>query len=161
VSARVRLIAAGVLVVLIVAGIGLAFTSGGGSGSNDPTVGKLKITGQYVTASENAVSSVYFTVKNNGPEDTLLSVTTNASDTASIHQDVTKGNSSSMQLLQDLTIPPNGELVMKPGAYHVMITNLTKPLEKGSTVSVTLKFAKAGSVTFDAPVRSIIDAANQ
>jgi copper(I)-binding protein len=66
-----------------------------------------------------------------------------------------------MQLLQDLTIPPNGELVMKPGAYHVMITNLTKPLEKGSTVSVTLKFAKAGSVTFDAPVRSIIDAANQ
>lgn len=159
-SARVRLIGAGALLVLIVGALGLAFASSG-NGSSDPTIGKLQITGQYVTATDNQVSAVYFTVKNHGPQDTLLTVSTNASDTASIHEDVTKGNSSSMQLLQDLTIPPDGELVMKPGAYHVMITNLTKPLEKGSKVSVTLAFAKADAVTFDAPVRSITDTANQ
>jgi periplasmic copper chaperone A len=161
VSARIRLLAAAALVILVVGAIGLAYASGGGSEGGKPSVGKLQITGQYVTSSENQVSSVYFTVKNHGAEDTLLTVSTNASDTASIHQDVTKGNSSSMQLLQDLTIPANGELVMKPGAYHVMITNLSQPLKTGTSVSVTLRFAKAGSVTFDAPVRSIIDTANQ
>lgn len=151
-----RIVAAAVVVAIIGAGIFVAFVAGGDdSGSTAATPGaNLTITDAYVYETTNDVASLYFTVKNSGPEDSLLSVSTDASDQASIHQDVTEGASSSMKMLEDMTIPAKGEFSFKPGVDHVMLTNVQKPLTAGMTVNVQATFAKGGTITFAAPVKS-------
>jgi copper(I)-binding protein len=42
--------------------------------------------------------------------------------------------------------------VLKPASYHVMLMDAQK-LAPGTSVKVTLKFEKAGSITIDVPVR--------
>ena len=44
---------------------------------------------------------------------------------------------------------------LAPGGYHLMFTHLTKPLEKGQTVTATLAFVRAGPVTVHFPVQAI------
>jgi copper(I)-binding protein len=153
VSTRLRLGALALIALVVVAGAGIAVFGDGGDGDSSPK-SPITVTGQYVTETENDVAALYFTIKNSGAQDTLLSVSTDASPDSSIHQDVTQGLSSSMQLLQDLVIPANGELTMKPGAYHVMITGITKPLTAGTQVAVHLTLQKNGTIDFTAPVKS-------
>jgi copper(I)-binding protein len=43
--------------------------------------------------------------------------------------------------------------VLKPGSYHVMLMNLTEPLEEGDTVELELEFSSAGKVKLTAPVK--------
>jgi len=151
-----RIIAAALVVCIVGAGIFVAFTAGDGGGGDDAatTGSNLTITDAYVYETTNDVASLYFTVKNSGAEDTLLSVSSDASDQASIHQDVVEGASSSMKMLEDLTIPAKGEFTFKPGVNHVMLTNVQKPLTAGMTVNVQADFLKGGTVTFAAPVKS-------
>jgi periplasmic copper chaperone A len=151
VSARIRIAAACLIAALIAVGAGIAVLSEGG-GSSSPS-SPITVTDQYVTATTNDVAALYFTIKNNGPEDTLLGVTTDASDSASLHRDVVNGGSASMQLLQDLTVPAGGQLVFKAGGNHVMVEGIQNGLDAGQSVNVTLTFQKAGKLTFVAPVK--------
>jgi copper(I)-binding protein len=45
-----------------------------------------------------------------------------------------------------LEIKPGETVELKPGGFHVMLTGLKQPLEKGQKVKATLEFAKAGKV---------------
>lgn len=152
-STRLRLGAIAVIALVVIVGGGIAFFAGGSDSSSTPT-SPITISGQYVTETTNDVAALYFTIKNSGAQDTLLSVSTDASPDSSIHQDVTEGLSSSMKMLQDLVIPANGELTMKPGAYHIMMMGLKKPLTAGMQVTVHLTLQKNGTIDFTAPVKA-------
>ncbi len=149
---RIRIAVACLIGALIVAGGGIAAFSSSGNGDSTPS-NPITVSDQYATSTVNDVAAVYFTIHNSGPEDTLLGVSTNVSDSASLHETVTQGNSSSMQNLQDLKVPSNGELVFKTGGNHVMIDDLKNGLQAGQQVTVTLTFQKAGTLTFIAPVK--------
>ena len=154
-SPRLRLTAIALMALIVVAGAGIAMR-GGGSNDNSTPAQPITISGQYATASTNDVAAVYFTIKNSGSQDdTLLSVATDSSPDASLHQDVTTGITSSMKMLQDIVIPAKGQLEMKPSAYHVMMSGLTKPLEAGTTVTVHVTLQKAGTISFTAPVKAL------
>jgi copper(I)-binding protein len=152
VRSKVRIFAVVLIVVVIGAGAGIAAISGGGGGSSTPSQ-PISISDPVVTSTVNDVAALYFTIKNSGAEDSLLTVSTDASDSASLHQDVVNGPSSSMKLLQDITVPAHGQLQFKSGAYHVMVNDLKSGLKAGQTVNVTLMFRNAGTVTFAAPVK--------
>jgi copper(I)-binding protein len=49
-------------------------------------------------------------------------------------------------LADGLTIPPGATVRLAPSGYHLMLTELKQPLKQGETVTMTLKFAKAGDV---------------
>ena len=51
-----------------------------------------------------------------------------------------------------LEIRPGETVTLKPGADHLMLTQLKHPLETGSTIAATLQFEKAGTVKVDVPV---------
>lgn len=53
-----------------------------------------------------------------------------------------------------LEIKPGETVELKPGGYHVMFVDLKEPLKQGEDVSVTLKFAKAGSIDVKYPVEA-------
>ena len=46
-------------------------------------------------------------------------------------------------------------LEIKPGGYHVMFVGLKEPLKQGEDLTVTLKFAKAGTVEVKYPVEAV------
>jgi copper(I)-binding protein len=97
-------------------------------------------------------------LKNTGKtDDTLLSVTTDVTKTAQIHETKidTKGVMSMNHLTQGLTIPAGKTVELKPRGLHLMLLGLTKVLKEKDTVSVALTFAKAGTKTIILPIQDI------
>ena len=58
---------------------------------------------------------------------------------------------SFMMILQNAIL--NGEVVLEPGGYHIMLMGLAHALEEGSSFPLTLTFEKAGSLEIDVPVQ--------
>jgi copper(I)-binding protein len=52
-------------------------------------------------------------------------------------------------------VPPDGYLELKPGGLHIMLINLTSPLEAGSMFTLTLNFEQAGAVEVSVPIREL------
>ncbi len=73
-----------------------------------------------------------------------------------IHQMSMQGGVMKMRALPDgLEIPAHGSVKLAPGGYHIMFTDLKRPLVKGETVKATLTFEHAGAVSVDFPVQGI------
>lgn len=127
-----------------------------GMNNGAASLGDLELEGAYVRATApNAPSGGgYLTIVNKGEEaDRLLSIATNASDKAEIHEMAMKDNVMMMSPLPDgVDIPAQGQITLKPGGMHLMFMGLKAPFEAGQTISVTFNFARAGAVTLDLPV---------
>lgn len=118
------------------------------------TIGKLSIINPWARTTTNDVSAAYFTVKNAGPEDTLVSAKSNITMMVQLHEVVTEGTTSKMQEKPGgFVVPANGELTLKAGGYHVMLMNLKAPLNVGDKVELELTFKNAGTVKVTAPVQ--------
>lgn len=115
----------------------------------------VAISDAYITTSSSDVAALYFTVKNHGGADTLESVSTDAAGFASFHQNVVTGASASMQPLDRVEIPADGEFAFRPGDYHVMLEGAEDPLKAGEKVEVAAHFLNAGTVNFTAVVRGV------
>ena len=117
-------------------------------------VGHLAIYGPYVPASPTDIAALYFVVVNEGGEaDRLIGIGSAAARITTLHQTVIDGESSRMSMVEGgLEIPPAGEVVLAPGGYHAMLTDLVEPLEVGDLVHATLEFESAGTVMIEAPV---------
>jgi len=111
-------------------------------------VGDLRIDHGFAFEPITAASgAAYFRIHNNGTvPDTVLEASSPTARSASFH-------GSSMAQLDVLEIPPGGEVELKPGATHLMLTNFGNPPRAGDSLPVTLKFARAGVVTLQLPVR--------
>ena len=72
---------------------------------------------------------------------------------AQIHEMVMSGGNMTMQEVDSIPAKAGEMLELEPGGYHVMLMGLKKPLVTGETISVTLKFAKAGDVVVEVPVQ--------
>ena len=137
-----------------VAGLGVA--CGADEPRDSPPVavkGGLEVYDAYAPASPAPdVASLYFTVVNTSQHaDTLTAVRTNMG-VAMLHEVVTEDGLSKMQHVPAVPIAPGDTLRLVPGSYHVMLSQLPRPLEVGDTISVTLQFACAGELTFNAVV---------
>lgn len=75
---------------------------------------------------------------------TLVGVSTPAAGSADVHEMKMEGNLMKMRpLAGGLPLPAGQAVVLKPGGYHIMLTDLKAPLKKGDTVTMTLKFEDA------------------
>ena len=99
---------------------------------------------------------VFLSVENKGDRtDRLLTVSTPMAGTAELHQMVMDAGVMRMRAVAGLDVKPGDRLVLKPGAYHVMLTDLKQPLQAGETFPLTLGFEKAGSIKVDVEVESM------
>jgi copper(I)-binding protein len=57
------------------------------------------------------------------------------------------------QLEDGLEIPAGGQVMLKPGSFHVMLMDLKQPLKAGDKVPLTLTFAGAGPLETELEVR--------
>lgn len=99
-------------------------------------------------------SAIYMTIRNSGDQaDRLLKAQSDAAHVVEIHNVKNNNGVMSMFPVDAVEVPAQGEAVLKPGSFHVMLIGLTRDLKVGDTVTVTLTFAQAGALTVTAEVR--------
>lgn len=98
----------------------------------------------------------YALIRNpNRQEDRLLGGSTAIADAVEVHSMTMDGGIMRMRPVTDgLAIPAGGSVALRSGGYHLMLTGLKRPLKRGETVEIRLRFARAGSV----PVRFKVEA---
>jgi len=103
------------------------------------------------------VAGGYFTVVNKGSApDRLLSISSDISDKAELHEMGVKDGVMTMRPVSGgLEIPAGGKVALKPGAYHLMFTGLKRQPKQGEKFPATLTFEKAGSVKVEFAVEGM------
>jgi periplasmic copper chaperone A len=97
-------------------------------------------------------SAAYFTIRNRGGEDRLLSASSPVGET-SIHETSIEDGVMRMRPLESLEIPANSTVALEPHGMHIMLMGLQAPLETGATVPIELTFERAGPRQVEAEVR--------
>jgi periplasmic copper chaperone A len=103
------------------------------------------------------VAAVYLTVWNHGDApDTLTGAETPLAGMVHLHRMGGIGGSR-MQAIEAVDVPAGGQVQLRPGGLHLMLMRLThRPLE-GDTIDLTLRFARAGTVSVRVPIVSYLE----
>jgi copper(I)-binding protein len=144
--------------------IGLAFASGffaTAALAQEIQLGDLRIEQPWsrATPKGSPVAGGYLTIRNTGATaDRLTGGSSDVAKDVQVHEMSMDGGVMKMrQLVNGLEIPPGGSVDLKPGGYHLMLLSLSKQLNKGETLPITLTFERAGKVTVDFKVGGIGD----
>lgn len=91
----------------------------------------------------HANSAAFMTLSNNGNQDlVLVGVKTSRAKVAELHTMLHEDGKMKMRRVEHLVVPSKGELVLKPGADHLMFFDLDKAWRKGDQLELTLLFAR-------------------
>src|SRR5205085_2093471 len=103
------------------------------------------------------VAGGYLKITNAGTApDRLVGGSTEVAKRFEIHEMKMDGGVMKMRELKDgVEIPPGATVELKPGSYHIMIMNLSRPLTKGERVKGSLTFEKAGKVDVEFAVEAL------
>jgi periplasmic copper chaperone A len=127
---------------LLALGAGLMLFSAAALAQGDD----VKITDAWARATPGGAqtAAAYVTVESTAG-DRLTGASTPAAQKADIHEMTMDGNVMKMRPVEGIDLPAGKPVTLKPGGYHIMLTGLAKPLQKGETFPLTLNFAKAGA----------------
>ena len=143
--------------ILAIAGVA-ALAAAGGASAHDYQLKMLHIDHPFARATPPGARSggVFLSVENKGDSaDRLLRVSTPVAGTAELHQMVLDGGVMRMRAIAGLDVKPGARVVLQPGGYHVMLTDLKRPLHAGDSFPLTLGFEKAGSIEVNVMVESM------
>jgi copper(I)-binding protein len=123
---------------------------------NGTTVGNLTVYDAYIRQPASPdVAAAYLSVRNDGNSpDQLSSAYCGAAGTTSVHADSAAMQPGEVAKSTPLQVPANATVSLTPTKGHIMLENLTGTLKAGDTVSLLLRFDKAGQVLLDVPVIS-------
>lgn len=118
----------------------------------------VAVSDAWVRATPNGATTAaaYLTVTNKGSApDRLIGGDSPAARTVQVHEmSMSNGVMHMGEVKGGAVIAPGGVLKLQPGGWHLMLIGLKAPLAAGSTVSVTLRFEKAGAIKLTLPVKA-------
>jgi copper(I)-binding protein len=122
-------------------------------GSNDP---QFELTWVWARPADiGGNSAVYFTIKNSGSSDSLISASTTIAETVQIHRTTANADGTVSMVEQERIDFKSGERVhFQPGGLHVMLMNLKTPLSAGDTFPLNLEFKDAEDLTIEVTVQA-------
>jgi copper(I)-binding protein len=119
--------------------------------SQEVKLGDLVISQPWSRAAPSGaeLASSYLTIENKGTTaDRLVGGSTEVAEKLQIQQTSMNGGATTVQPVDGgLGISPGEKLVLAPGGYKLALLKLKSQLKKGTKVSMTLEFEKAGKVT--------------
>lgn len=125
--------------------------AGGNASSSAPIRIAAAIIPQPATLTEAAL---YLVLRNSGSEDTLYAVSSDIAERAELHETM-RGSGGAMDHMmpqKEAVVGAGQPLLLMPGANHVMLMNLSRRPEIGSTIPIRLRFRRAGDVILPASV---------
>jgi copper(I)-binding protein len=100
-------------------------------------------------------SAIYFTIKNNGSFDSILSASSSIAETVEVHRSTAHADGTVSMVMQERVDVPGGERVhFQPGGLHVMLMGLKTPLSAGDTFPLKLEFEHAQDLTIEVTVQA-------
>lgn len=119
----------------------------------------IKIENAYVRATPPSLpnSAAFMTIKNDSNKDiSIIKAFSNVSNAVELHVHQMKKGIMQMYPVSKIDIPAHGQTDLKPGGFHIMFIGLHHPLEKGKSVTFTLKFSNGEKETVTAPIKTVI-----
>lgn len=149
-------------VLSVLAAASLALTGCGQSGtspapspsaSTSQSTAALTVSDPWVKAAESGMSAAFGTIRNTtGKDVTIVSASTPASPMVELHETVMGANGTAQMQPKkgSFVIPAKGELKLEPGAHHIMLMGLSKPVKAGDEITFDLKLSDGSTVSFTA-----------
>lgn len=100
-----------------------------------------------------ATGAAYLMIRNSGAADRLVKVSSDVAGTVELHNVERDGDVMKMRPVEGIDVPANGEAVLQPGGFHIMLIGLKHDLKPGDKVKLALQFQQAGMLNVDAEVR--------
>ena len=99
----------------------------------------------------------YLTIRNTGSEPgRLVSGSTPVAGKFEVHEmSMDNGVMRMRPVAGGLEIKPGETVELKPQSFHIMMTGLKQPVEKGKPFKASLTFEKAGAVDIDFSVEAV------
>ena len=109
----------------------------------------IEVSNSWARLIPNGMGALFLEIQNSHSEpDILIKASSPNAKSVMIHKTERKNNITSMRhLMKGINIPANGNISLKPGSYHIMLSGLDKSLELGDKIEVTLEFNKNKSIT--------------
>lgn len=131
---------------------GTTAAAGGGT-----SVGAITVTYAYIRQPASPdVAAAYLTVRNDGSDaDQLSTAYCGAATTTTVHGGSAAMGAGGTAPATPVPVPAGSAVMLSPGKGHIMLDGLTGTLRAGDTVSLLLRFDKAGQVLVEVPVIAI------
>lgn len=115
----------------------------------------ISVSDAWVKASEGPMTGSFGVITNSSDSDvTVVSASTTASDRTELHEVVMIDGEMKMQEKQDgFVVPAGGDHVLEPGNDHVMVMDMSDPVEPGEDVEITLTLDDGTTYTYTAQGR--------
>lgn len=98
-------------------------------------------------------SAVYMTLRNQGKvADRLLGGHTPAAAGVEVHRSRLVGDVMRMERLEGLDLPPGSAVELAPGGVHLMLLGISRSLEVGGELELTLSFQRSQDLVLTVPV---------
>lgn len=93
----------------------------------------------------SANGAVYMSVKNNyGVDLKLIAASCDIAEKVELHDHIQDAcGNSQMVMVENIIIPPHGNITLKKGGLHLMLMNLKPAAYQQSSIKVILSFSKA------------------
>jgi hypothetical protein len=111
--------------------------------------GPVTVSGAWVrgTAGPQTSTGAFMSIRSSKDID-LIAVESPAAKSVSLHETIMAEGVARMRPVAKLKIPAGQTVELKPGAYHVMLEGLKKPLAKGASVPIILIFEDSDKKRF-------------
>ncbi|MET0146088.1 MAG: copper chaperone PCu(A)C [Ilumatobacteraceae bacterium] len=142
--------------MLIATGAVMLAACGGDGDAASRSDGSVVVTDVWARATPpgTTVGAVYLTATSDTADSlTGADVDPAIAASATLHSTETSGGMSMMTAQSTLEIPTGDVLALEPSGSHIMLVDLTGPLESGTTFDLTLHFEQAGDETVTVEVR--------
>ena len=140
----------------VLAGALLLSACGGGMAGGEEHGEGVEAHGYWARAGmTGGNAAAYMLLHNHGAEaDALIGASSDVADAVELHLSQMKADGTMEMIQQEqIDLPADGEVELKPGSYHVMFIGLKQDLTVGSEFTLTLIFEKAGEITLTVPVK--------
>lgn len=94
-------------------------------------------------------------VNTSNTPDELISAHSDVSTHVEFHTHEDDNGVMRMKKIGCMPIPPHGNIDLKQGGEHVMLMNISRPLEEGHFINVTLNFKNSPAVVFTPHVKAM------
>lgn len=123
----------------------------GNAGAQGITVQDAWIRGIPPSATTTAA---FMTIHNTESEEAVLkSAGCDIAETVQIHTMEQVGEIMKMKEVSELRIPADGQAILAPKGYHIMLIGLVRPINEGETIPLSLNFTDRATVVIDAVVK--------
>ncbi|MFG1917009.1 copper chaperone PCu(A)C [Micromonospora sp. NPDC048898] len=121
------------------------------SASANPDAGVVGIRDPWVKAADKGMTAAFGTLVNNGDSDVTVTSATTSVSPMELHEMAMQDGKMVMRQKQGgIVVKARGTHALEPGGDHLMLMNLTKPVQAGDELTVTLTFGDGRTQQFTA-----------